>query len=123
MRGNAPLASEAPLKAWHAHRPGRRPACLRGDHGATLDVRLARLGFRSCDFVFVGAVDDISADRRDCWTVENRSKVRHAVKLQEAVENDVVKSVHGQVDGFAQIRDHPAAHRLIAVADATELGE
>ena len=101
----------APRTSWGA---GRR--ALRRDHGAAVHIRLARRGFRRCDFVLVGAVDDIGADRRDCWTVENRSKVRHAVTLQEAVENDVVKSVHGQEERFAQIRDHPAAHRRTAVA-------
>src|SRR5262245_28478747 len=100
---------------------GRR--ALRRDHGAAVRIRWAWRGFRRYDVVLVGAVDEISADRFDCRTVQNRSKVRHAVTLQEALANDGGKSLDGQEGRFAQIREHPAGHPQIAMADRAELRE
>src|SRR5215831_4864590 len=108
----------APRTSWGA---GRR--ALRRNHGAAVRIRWARRGFRRYDFVLVGLVDEIGADRLDCWIVQNRSKVRHAVTLQEALANDGGKSLDGQEGRFAQIREHPAGDPQIAMADRAELRE
>jgi hypothetical protein len=74
---------------------GRR--ALGRDDGPSTGIGLAQSPCAARCEVFVGAMDDIVADRRGLRVVKHRPKRRHAAFLKRTVEHNAVPSVHGDV--------------------------